>query len=139
MIPKASAYPWAESVRDCERQLRCEWLRAVFQETVHRVFARRYCLIGLNNWGGGGKIGKFFEIKQPKSTLLADNTQGLITTKQTKPRPVASAASHPITPAYGRKRKLWKKKRETIQVGRDTKQIKRLQFEQHIKIVSLYF
>ena len=33
--------------------------------------------------GGGGKI----EIKKgPKSTLLADKTRGLITTKQTKPR-----------------------------------------------------
>ena len=29
---------------------------------------------------------------------MADNTQGLITTKQTKHRPVASAAKHPITP-----------------------------------------
>ena len=37
--------------------------------------------------------------KKPNSTLLADNTRGLITTKQTKSRPVASAASHPITPA----------------------------------------
>ena len=38
--------------------------------------------------------------KEPKSTLLA-NTRGLITTKQTKPRPVASAAPHLITPADG--------------------------------------
>ena len=30
--------------------------------------------------------------KETKSTLLADNTQGLITKKQTKPRLVASAA-----------------------------------------------
>ena len=37
--------------------------------------------------------------KKPKSTLLADNTQGLITTKQTKPGPVASAAPYHITPA----------------------------------------
>ena len=36
--------------------------------------------------------------KKPKSTLMADNTRGLITTKQTKPRPVAFAAPHPITP-----------------------------------------
>ena len=35
--------------------------------------------------------------KKPKSTLLADNTRWLITTKQTKPRQVASSAPHPIT------------------------------------------
>ena len=45
---------------------------------------------------GGSKIGKFMKQKKPKSTLLADNTQGLITTKQTTPRPVASAAPRPI-------------------------------------------
>ena len=28
--------------------------------------------------------------------MLADNTQGLVITKQTKPRPVVSAALHPI-------------------------------------------
>ena len=39
--------------------------------------------------------------KHPKSTLLADNARRLITTKQTKPMPVASAAPHPITPAKG--------------------------------------
>ena len=33
-------------------------------------------------------------------TLLADNTRGLTTTKQIKPRPVAFAAPHPSTPAY---------------------------------------
>ena len=38
-----------------------------------------------------GILGK---LESPKSTLLADNTQGLITTKQTKPGPVTSAASH---------------------------------------------
>ena len=32
--------------------------------------------------------------KSPKSTLLSDNTQGLITTKQKKPRPVAYEAPH---------------------------------------------
>ena len=42
--------------------------------------------------GRGSEIGKFMKRKNPKSTLLADNTQGLITTKQTKLRPVASAA-----------------------------------------------
>ena len=36
--------------------------------------------------------------KKPKSTLLVD---GFITTKQTNPRPVASAAPHPITPGEG--------------------------------------
>ena len=48
-------------------------------------------------WGGGGRgDGKIDEIKKkPKSTLLAENTRGLITTKQTKLRPVASAAPHP--------------------------------------------
>ena len=44
----------------------------------------------------GSKITKIFETKKPKSTLLADNTQGLITAKQTKPRSVASVAPHPI-------------------------------------------
>ena len=55
--------------------------------------------------GGESKIDKFMK-KKPKSTLLADNTQGLITTKQTKPRPVASATPHPITPAYVKRRKF---------------------------------
>ena len=43
--------------------------------------------------GGGGKIGKYMKQKKnkPKSTLFTDNTQGLITTKQTKLKPVASA------------------------------------------------
>ena len=50
--------------------------------------------------GGGVKLENYKTQKNPKSTLLADNTQGLITTKQTKPRPVASAPPHPITPAY---------------------------------------
>ena len=31
--------------------------------------------------------------------MLADNIRGLGTTKQTKPRPVAFVAPHPITPA----------------------------------------
>ena len=44
-------------------------------------------------------------MKQKKSTLLADNTQGLITTK------VASAAPHPITPAYGKMVKFMKQKK----------------------------
>mgnify|MGYP003571762714 CR=1 FL=1 len=39
-------------------------------------------------------------MKLEKSTLLADDTRGLINTKQTKPRPVASAAPHPTTSAY---------------------------------------
>ena len=42
----------------------------------------------------------FMKQQSPKSTLLADNTRNLITTKQTKLRPVASAAPHPITPAH---------------------------------------
>ena len=44
--------------------------------------------------GGGVENWKIYETKKPKLTLLADNPQGLIT----KPRPVASAAPHPITP-----------------------------------------
>ena len=48
--------------------------------------------------GGGGKIGTLRNTK-PKSTLLSDNTEGLITTKQTRLRPVASAA--PITSVRG--------------------------------------
>ena len=47
--------------------------------------------------GGGDKIEMFMKQKKPKSTLLADNTRELITTKQTKYRPVASAAPHPIS------------------------------------------
>ena len=46
--------------------------------------------------GGGGKM-ENYETKKPKSTLLADNTQGLVTTKQTKPSPVASTALLSIT------------------------------------------
>ena len=46
----------------------------------------------------GEKLENFWNKKKPKSTLLADNTQGLKTTKQ-KPRTIASAAPHPITPA----------------------------------------
>ena len=42
--------------------------------------------------------------KSPKSTLLADNTRELITTKQRKPWPVALAAPHPITWGGGGKR-----------------------------------
>ena len=50
---------------------------------------------------GGGKLENLRNKKKsPKSTLLADNARGLTTTKQTKPRPVASAAPHPITPVY---------------------------------------
>ena len=45
-------------------------------------------------WGGGGYnwFGQLMNNKTAKSTLLADNTRGLITTKQTKSRPVASTA-----------------------------------------------
>ena len=39
-------------------------------------------------------------MKKKNQINLADNTQGLITTKQTRPKPVASASPHPITPAY---------------------------------------
>ena len=46
--------------------------------------------------GGGSKIEKFYETKKPKSTLLTDNTRELITTKQTKPKLVSSAALNPI-------------------------------------------
>ena len=38
---------------------------------------------------------------KPKSTLLVDKTQGLKTTKQTKPRPFAYVAPYPITQANG--------------------------------------
>ena len=58
-------------------------------------------------FAGGRKIGQFHETKKPKSTLLADNTRGLRTTKQTKPKLVASAASNPI----GWKWKIMKKKK----------------------------
>ena len=41
--------------------------------------------------GGGGVNWDIYETKSPKSTLLADNTQGY----KIKPRPVPSAAPHP--------------------------------------------
>ena len=47
--------------------------------------------------GGGVNKNNMKQKKKPKSTLFADKTQGLITTKQTKPRQVASAAPHPRT------------------------------------------
>ena len=37
-----------------------------------------------------------YKKKAQNQLLLANNTRGLITTKQTKPRPVAFAAPHPI-------------------------------------------
>ena len=72
------------------------WLRR--REGHRRVKnAHRNCHLK----GGGGGIGKGNK-KCPKSTLFADNTWGLLTTKQTKPRPVASAASNHITPGQVR-------------------------------------
>ena len=53
---------------------------------------QRHPLQSIASSGGGGKIWTFMKQKSTKSTLLVDNTQGLIPTKQTKPRPVASAA-----------------------------------------------
>ena len=46
--------------------------------------------------GGGGKIGNLWNKKKTKinSVRWQHNTQRLITNKQTKPRPVASAAPH---------------------------------------------
>ena len=72
---------------------------------VRGRWSRGCCLFG--NAGVGGNIGKLMKQNKPKSTLLADNTRGLIT-KQTKPRPVASAAPHPITPAVGGGGGNWK-------------------------------
>ena len=40
--------------------------------------------------GEGEKSWKIYETKKPKSIPLANNTRGLITTKQTNPRPVSS-------------------------------------------------
>ena len=55
---------------------------------------RLWCL---EHEGGGSKMENLWNKKKHKSTLLADNnTRGLKTTKQTKPRSVASAALHPI-------------------------------------------
>ena len=45
--------------------------------------------------GGGVKMGNLWNKKAQINSV--DNIRGLITTKQTKPRPVASAAPHPIT------------------------------------------
>ena len=47
---------------------------------------------GLGLWGGGD-IG---QKKSIKSSLLANNTQRLITTKQTKPKPVALCTAYYI-------------------------------------------
>ena len=69
-------------------------IRGVLSEFLNDVLDKRPALVLLG--GGGIKIGKFMTQKKPKSTLFADNTQ---TTKQTKPGPVASAATHPTTPA----------------------------------------
>ena len=41
---------------------------------------------------------EIYETKSPKSTLLANNTQALMTTKQKKPRPAASY--YPLTGAF---------------------------------------
>ena len=58
---------------------------------------------------------KLMKQKEPKSTLLADNILGLITAKQTKLRPVATAAPHPITPAYGGVNgKIYENKKKTL-------------------------
>ena len=52
--------------------------------------------------------------------MLADITQGM-TTKQTKPRPDASAALHPITPAWGggwyENEILWGNKQGNVLLG----------------------
>ena len=75
-------------------------------------------VVWLSEWrrpgGGGGKYcfqsitkeknktdGNQWDLwnKKKPDQLLADNTRGLKTTKQKKPRPVVSAASHPITSA----------------------------------------
>ena len=45
----------------------------------------------------GGRGGKNEKSMKKKPPLLAESTQGLITTKQTKTRPVASAGSKATT------------------------------------------
>ena len=50
---------------------------------------------GVHAWGGG-EIGKFMKQKKnPKSTLLADNTRGLKPTKQAQASRFCSELNHP--------------------------------------------
>ena len=73
----------------------------VSKNAVETVVIQRNHPLQALELGGGVRIGKGMnKQKSSQSTLLADSTRGLITTKQTKPRPVASP--HPITPAYSK-------------------------------------
>ena len=86
---------------ECECALCCGSRRAKLE-----ISRGRWPYSAVRAGGVNGKLGagegeynwKIYETKKkPKSTLLADNTQGLIT-KQTKPRPVAPAAPHHYPP-----------------------------------------
>ena len=83
---------------------------SIFLSSSRHSLSRKSKHPDRNNLGGGGR-----------STLLADNTQGLITTKQTTPRPVAFAAPHPITPTWrgggGKIGKLFKKSQKDWRAG----------------------
>ena len=95
-LPLAQA-SWTGRVPKCETALMLDFRRI-------RFFTMSYVPRG----GGGSKLENFMKQKSPKSTLLGDNTQRSITTKQTKPRPVASVAPHPIKGGGGVKlEKLW--------------------------------
>ena len=62
----------------------------VYYNKTNKAQASRFCST-TSHHSSVRKIGKFIN-------KTDDNTRGLITTKQTKPRPVASATPHPITP-----------------------------------------
>ena len=68
------------------------WLRGKDNDdgtTNMRILWRNTHIKRMRSWGWGGvKLENLWNKKAPKSTLLADKTRGLITTKQTKPRPV---------------------------------------------------
>ena len=99
------------------------WLRPAQQKRTST--ARPWCCWEARKAGEvEGEIEKNYETKyNPKSTILTANTRAFKTTKQTKPRPIASAASHPIIGGGGEigdivitiRRPRWKKK---LQKGR---------------------
>ena len=62
------------------------------------------------NWlSGGVKLENIWNKKNPKSNLLADNTQGLTPKKKQKQSPVASTAPHPIINWGGGDEEYWRK------------------------------
>ena len=54
-------------------------------------------VLRVRNTEGMNSLLENYETKKPKSTLLANKTRGLITTKQTKPRPVAKGVREDVS------------------------------------------